>query len=79
MSLMVIMVGFIMFNAVPAPSQTPDPVSEERGHHNQAAELNDERQVSSEAGNQEQGKINSTRKGFPAENDHGHVLSSVKM
>lgn len=78
-SLMVIMVGFITFNAVPTPSQTPDPVSEERGHDNQAAVLNDERQVSSEAENQNKGMIYFIRKGLPAENGHGCVLSSVQM
>ncbi|XP_060754055.1 solute carrier family 35 member F2 [Neoarius graeffei] len=42
-SLMVIMVGFIMFNAVPPPNQTPETGSEERGHDNQATELDEER------------------------------------
>lgn len=79
MSLMVIMVGFIIFNAIPAPSRTPDPVSEEGGHDNQAAELDDERQAGSEVENQEKGEIDSSRKSLPAENGHGCVLRSVKM
>ncbi|KAK3531707.1 hypothetical protein QTP70_025933, partial [Hemibagrus guttatus] len=78
-SLMVIMVGFIMFNAVPTPNQTPEPVSEDGGHDNRAAEIDDETQVGSEVENQEKGQTDSGGKSFPAENGHGCVLHSVKM
>ncbi|KAG7321888.1 hypothetical protein KOW79_014746 [Hemibagrus wyckioides] len=78
-SLMVIMVGFIMFNAVPTPNQTPEPVCEDGGHDNQAAEIDDERQVGSEVENQEKGQTDSSGKSLPAENGHGCVLSSVKL
>lgn len=79
MSLMVIMVGFIMFNTVPTPNQTPEPVCEDGGHDNQAAEIDDERQVGSEVKNQEKGQSDSSGKNLSAENGHGRVLSSVKM
>lgn len=75
MSLIVIMVGFIMFNIVPTP--TPEPVTEEEGHDNQAAELDDEIQVSSEV--ESQRKTDSIGKSISAENRHGCVLSSVQM
>ncbi|MCI4385840.1 hypothetical protein PGIGA_G00055430 [Pangasianodon gigas] len=78
-SLVVIMVGFIMFNAVPTPTRTPEPVSEEGGHDNQAAELDEERQVGSEVENQEKEETDSSGKSLPAENGHRCVLSSVKM
>lgn len=79
MSLMATMVGFIMFNAVPTTTQTPDPVSEEGGHDNQAAELDDVRQVGSEDETQEKGEIDSSGKSLSAEKGHGCILSSVKM
>lgn len=66
MSLVVIMVGFIMFNAVPTPNQAPEAVTEEGGHDN-------------EVENQEKGENVSSGKSIPAENEHGFVLSSVKM
>lgn len=78
-SLMVIMVGFIMFNAAPTLNQTPEAVSEEGGHNNQAAELDEEIQVGAEVENQERGEIDSSGKSLPAENGHRCVLSSVKM
>lgn len=78
-SLMVIMVGFIMFNAVPPPNQTPETGSEERGHDNQATELDEERQVGPEVENQERGETDSSGNSLPAEKGHGCVLSSVKM
>ncbi|KAB5550355.1 hypothetical protein PHYPO_G00052830 [Pangasianodon hypophthalmus] len=78
-SLVVIMVGFIMFNTVPTPTRTPEPVSEEGGHDNQAAELDEERQVGSEVENQEKEETDSSGKSLPAENGHRCVLSSVKM
>lgn len=77
MSLLAIMVGFIMFNAVPTPNQTPAPVSEEGGHDNQAAELEDERQVEVEF--QEKGEVDFSGESLPSENGHGCVLDSVKM
>ncbi|XP_027002204.1 solute carrier family 35 member F2 isoform X2 [Tachysurus fulvidraco] len=78
-SLMVIMLGFIMFNTVPAPNQTPEPASEEEGHDNQAADTDDERQVGCEFEIQEKSQTDSSGKSHPAENGHGWVLSSVKM
>ncbi|XP_017346340.1 solute carrier family 35 member F2 isoform X6 [Ictalurus punctatus] len=65
-SLVVIMVGFIMFNAVPTPNQAPEAVTEEGGHDN-------------EVENQVEGENVSSGKSIPAENEHGFVLSSVKM
>ncbi|XP_053503863.1 solute carrier family 35 member F2 isoform X1 [Ictalurus furcatus] len=65
-SLVVIMVGFIMFNAIPTPNQAPELVTEEGGHDN-------------EVENQEKGENVSSGKSIPAENEHGFVLSSVKM
>ncbi|KAI4904634.1 hypothetical protein NFI96_019164 [Prochilodus magdalenae] len=46
-SLVVIMVGFIMFNTVPTPNPTPESVGEERGYENQAAEFDEDGQVGS--------------------------------
>lgn len=77
MSLMVIMVGFIMFNAIPTPNQTPAPASEEGGHDNQAAKLDVEGQVKVET--QEKDETDSGKERLPAENGHVRVLSSVKM
>ncbi|XP_053363994.1 solute carrier family 35 member F2 [Clarias gariepinus] len=78
-SLMVIMVGFIMFNIIPTPNQTPEPVTEEGGHDNQAAEFDDDEQMSSEVENQEKGAIDCSGKSLPAENKNGFVLNSVQM
>ncbi|KAK2834699.1 hypothetical protein Q7C36_015400 [Tachysurus vachellii] len=76
---MVIMLGFIMFNTVPAPNQTPEPAPEEEGRDKQAAETDDERQVGCEVENQEKSQTDSGGKSLPAENGHGWVLSSVKI
>ncbi|KAF7700033.1 solute carrier family 35 member F2 isoform X1 [Silurus meridionalis] len=76
-SLLAIMVGFIMFNTVPTPSQSPEPVSQEAGQDNQAVEHDDERQVGSAVDNQEKCVIDSNLENLPAKN--GHILRSVKM
>lgn len=76
---MVIVLGFIMFNTVPAPNQTPEPAPEEEGRDNQAAETDDERQVGCEVENQEKSQTDSSGKSLPAINGHGWVLSSVKI
>lgn len=55
-----------MFNAVPTPNQAPEAVTEEGGHDN-------------EVENQVEGENVSSGKSIPAENEHGFVLSSVKM
>ncbi|TSN39316.1 Solute carrier family 35 member F2 [Bagarius yarrelli] len=74
-SLMVIMLGFIMFNAFPTLNQTPEPAPEDRGHDNPAAELDEQRLEGAEDRNQEKGGIDcrEKRKSLPAENGQGQL------
>ncbi|XP_062872794.1 solute carrier family 35 member F2 [Trichomycterus rosablanca] len=73
-SLIVIMVGFTMYNAVPTPTQSAEPLSEVEGHYNQAAEFDDERQTGSVVITSEQ-----QQKTISTENEQGHVINSAKM
>ncbi|XP_036417697.1 solute carrier family 35 member F2 isoform X2 [Colossoma macropomum] len=84
-SLVVITVGFIMFNAVPTPNPTPESVSGEGGCDNQAAEFDEEGrvgsgvEVSSEHQEEEKGETDSRGRKHLSENRECVVISSAEL
>ncbi|KAL6471147.1 hypothetical protein MHYP_G00197970 [Metynnis hypsauchen] len=80
-SLVVIIVGFIMFNAVPTPNPSPESVSGDGGYDNQAAEFDEEGRVdvSSEHQEKEKGETDSRGRKQPSENRECVVISSAEL